>query len=113
MSCKHYREEYREQIVKLARTGRSVASLAREFEPTIRNWIAAANGTVPSEDVELRRELRQVKRKRAMLEEEKAILATAAAWFTKETIKTPTGLRVHKDASGRISHFRHVLCVSP
>lgn len=92
MSRKHYPAEYREQIVKLARTGRSTASLAREFEPTeptIRSWIAAANGTVPSEEVELRRELRQVKRKLAKLEEEKAILAKAAAWFAKETIETP------------------------
>ncbi|MCY3540750.1 MAG: transposase [Gammaproteobacteria bacterium] len=47
MSRKHYPEEYREQIIKLARAGRSVASLAREFEPTkptIRSWLAAANG---------------------------------------------------------------------
>ena len=92
MSGKHYLAEYREQIVKLARAGRSTASLAREFEPTeptIRSWIAAANGTVPSEELELRRELRQVKRKLAKLEEEKAILAKAAAWFAKETIETP------------------------
>ena len=82
MSGKHHPPEYREQIVKLARAGRSTASLAREFEPTeltIRSWIAAANGTVPSEELELRRELRQVKRKLAKLEEEKAILAKAAA----------------------------------
>ena len=92
MSRKHYPAEYREQIVKLARAGRSTASLAQEFEPTeptIRSWIAAANGTMPSEEVELRRELRQVKRKLAKLEEEKAILAKAAAWFAKETIETP------------------------
>ena len=92
MSRKHYPAEYREQIVKLARTGRSIASLAQEFEPTgptIRSWLATANGTVPTEDVELRRELRQVKRKLAKLEEEKAILAKAAAWFAKETLVTP------------------------
>ncbi|MYD45034.1 MAG: transposase [Gammaproteobacteria bacterium] len=92
MSRKHYPEEYREQIVKLARAGRSAASLAQEFErtePTIRSWIAAANGIVTPEAVELRRELRQVKRKLARVEEENAILAKAAAWFAKETIKTP------------------------
>ena len=92
MSWKHYPVEYREQIVNLARAGRSTASLAREFEPTeptIRSWIAFTNGTMPSEEVELRRELRQVKRKLAKLEEEKAILAKAAAWFAKETIETP------------------------
>ena len=91
MSRKHYPAEYREQIVKLARAGRSTASLAQEFEPTeptIRSWLAAANGTVPTEEVERRRELRQVKRKLAKLEEEKAILAKAAAWFAKETLVT-------------------------
>ena len=92
MSRKHYPAEYREQIVKLARAGRSTASLAQEFEPTeptIRSWIVAANGTVTPEEVELRRELRQMKRKLARVEEENAILAKAAAWFAKETIKTP------------------------
>ncbi len=92
MSRKHYPAEYREQIGKLARAGRRTVSLAREFEPTeptIRSWIAAAKGTVSSEAVELRRELRQAKRKLAKLEEEKAILAKAAAWFDKETIDTP------------------------
>ena len=58
MYRKHYPAEYREQIVKLARAGRSTASLAQEFEPTIRSWLAAANGTVPTEEVGLRRELR-------------------------------------------------------
>ena len=48
MSRKHYPAEYREQIVKLARAGRSASSLAQEFEPTkptIRSWIAGASGT--------------------------------------------------------------------
>ena len=97
MSRKHYPEEYREQIVKLARTGRGVASLVREFEPTeptIRNWIVAAEGTVASEDVQIRQELRQVKRKLARVEEERVILAKAAAYFAKETIKTPIPLRI-------------------
>ena len=65
MSRKHYPAEYREQIVKLACAGRSIASLAQEFEPTeptIRSWLAVANDTVPTEEIELRRELRQVKR---------------------------------------------------
>ena len=72
MSRKHYPAEYREQIIKLA----------QEFEPTeptIRSWLAVANGAVPTEEVELRPELRQVKRKLVKLEEEKAILAKAAA----------------------------------
>ncbi|MCY3540752.1 MAG: hypothetical protein OXH31_02425 [Gammaproteobacteria bacterium] len=47
------------------------------------------NGTEPAPEVELRQEVRQLKRQVATLEEEKAILAKAAAWFAKETIKTP------------------------
>ena len=35
MDRKTYPEAYREQIVSLARAGRSIASLAREFEPSI------------------------------------------------------------------------------
>ena len=37
-----YPEEYRQQILELARAGRSAEELAKEFEPTaqcIRNWI--------------------------------------------------------------------------
>lgn len=45
MDRKTYPEAYREQIVSLARAGRSYSALAREFEPsiqTIRNWVASA-----------------------------------------------------------------------
>ena len=61
MAREHYPEEYRVQIFIFARAGRSPVLLVREFEPTertIRNWIAAANGTVAPEEVELHRELR-------------------------------------------------------
>ena len=35
MSRKHYSPEFREQLVALARSGRSLSSLAREFEPSV------------------------------------------------------------------------------
>ena len=41
-----YPPEYREQLIELARAGRSAGSLAREFEPseqTIRNWVRQAD----------------------------------------------------------------------
>ena len=41
-----YPPEYREQMVELVRSGRSVRSLARKFEPseqTIRNWVRQAD----------------------------------------------------------------------
>lgn len=44
---KHYPQEYSERQVELAQYGRSIASLAEEFEPTeqtIRTWLDRANG---------------------------------------------------------------------
>ena len=41
-----YPDEFRTQIVELFRSGRSIASLGREFEPseqTLRNWIRQAD----------------------------------------------------------------------
>jgi transposase len=41
-----YPPEFRAQIIALARAGRSVEGLAREFEPsahTIRTWVRAAD----------------------------------------------------------------------
>jgi len=41
-----YPQKFREQIIKLARNGRSPKELAEEFEPTettIRNWLKQAN----------------------------------------------------------------------
>lgn len=45
MARREYSPEFRRQIIELHRAGRSVAELAREFEPgeqTIRNWIRQA-----------------------------------------------------------------------
>src|SRR5690625_6258924 len=41
-----YPKEFRQKIIELARSGRSIVELAREFEPseqTIRNWIRQAD----------------------------------------------------------------------
>ena len=46
MGTKHYPQEYRERLIALARSGRSVASFAEEFEPmpqTIRNCLVRAD----------------------------------------------------------------------
>ena len=91
-----YPPEIRQKILELARAGRSVASLAREFEPTentIRNWIAQTDrdagirndGLTTDELAELRRLRREVK----ALREEREILKKAAAWFAQETGATP------------------------
>ena len=87
-----YPLQFRAQIVELARSGRSISELAREFEPceqTIQAWIKQADRDEgkradilsTSEHDELRR-LRTENRK---LRQEREILAKAAAWFAQET----------------------------
>jgi len=91
-----YPPEFRQQLVELARAGRSPEQLAQEFEPsaqTIRNWVRQTardggqrtDGLTSAERDELtrlRRELRQVKL-------EREILAKATAWFARETGTIP------------------------
>jgi len=93
-----YPPEFREQIVELARAGRSPRTLAREFEPseqTIRNWIRQVeldsgrrSDGLTSED---RAEFRRLKRENRQLKIEREILAKAAAWFAQETGSVPSG----------------------
>ena len=93
-----YAPEYRRRIVELARVGRSVAELAREFEPSanaMRKWIKQAgldeglrnDGLTTAE----REELNRLRREIRVLREEREILAKAAAWFAQETGATPKG----------------------
>ena len=97
MGRKTYPEEYREQIVALARAGRSLSSLAREFEPsiqTIRKWVEQADGKDRSTDGVWAKKYRRLERENARLKEERDILAKATAWFaqeTKPTVKRSTG----------------------
>jgi transposase len=87
-----YPPEYRRRIVELARAGRTVAELAREFEPTIetvRQWLKQAeldeglrsDGLTTSEHEELNR----LRRENRVLREEREILAKAAAWCVSRT----------------------------
>jgi transposase len=91
-----YPLEFRNQIIALARAGRTPAELAQEFEPTaqtICNWMAQADrddgqrhdGLTSAE----REELRKLRRENRQLREEREILAKAAAWFAQETHSTP------------------------
>ena len=79
-----YPPEYRRRIVELARAGRSVNELAREFEPSasaIRYWLKQAglddglrsDGLTSDERVELNR----LRRENRVLREEREILAKA------------------------------------
>jgi len=88
-----YPADFREQIIALARAGRSVEKLAREFEPcvaTIHNWIKQADrdgghrgdGLTTSELEELRR----LRKENRQLRQERDILAKAAAWFAQSDV---------------------------
>jgi transposase len=88
-----YPPEFREQIIALARTGRSVEDLAREFEPcaaTIHGWIKQADrdGGRRSDGVtsEERDELHRLRRENRQLRQERDILAKAAAWFAQSDV---------------------------
>ncbi len=91
---KQYAAELREQMVRLARSGRSPEKLAREFEPSaqaIRNWVKQAeiDGGTRTDGLKTdeREELGRLRRENARLQEEREILSKAAAWFAQESEK--------------------------
>jgi transposase len=95
-----YPVEFREQIIELARTGRTPAQLSRESGPTaqsIANWIAqdgrdrgkplaGKEGLTSAE----REELVRLRRENRRLQQERDILAKATAWFAGKSEKTST-----------------------
>lgn len=88
--------EFRQEIVRLVRAGRSANSLAREFEPsavTIRKWVKQADldegrrsDGPTSQDLD---ELRKLRSEVRRLREEREILKKAAAWFAQESNSIP------------------------
>ena len=83
-----YPTEFRDQIIALARAGRSVESLAREFEPcaaTIHGWVKQVEiddgGRRDGLSSEEREELCNLRREVRQLRQERDILSKAAAWF--------------------------------
>lgn len=91
-----YPAAFKQQIIELARAGRSVRQLAREFEPseaTIHAWIKQddvdegrrSDGLTIAE----RDELRRLRKENRQLQQERDILAKAAAWFARETDAVP------------------------
>jgi transposase len=89
---KRYAREFRQQMVELARAGRTPSELSEEFGPTaqsIRLWVAQADrdagkrsdGLVTSE----REELKRLRQENQQLKLEREILSKAAAWFAQET----------------------------
>ena len=88
-----YPTEFREQFGALARSGRSVESLAREYEPcaaTIHDWVKPAgtddgerDDRLTSAEVE---EPRQLRKEVRQLRQERDILSKAAAWFAQNDV---------------------------
>ncbi len=92
-----YPREFRQELIQLARSGRSPESLSKDYEPsaqTIRNWLAQADrdegrrndGLTTAE----RDELRRLRRENRRLREEREILKKAAAWFAQESGSIPS-----------------------
>lgn len=95
-----YPAAFRQQIIELARAGRTPAELARQFGPTaqsIANWIAqdardrgkplaGKDGLTTAE----REELVRLRRKLRQVEQERDILVKATAWFAARHDKTST-----------------------
>ena len=95
-----YPAEFRQQIIELARAGRTPAELSREFGPSaqsIANWIgqdARDRGKpLPGKDglsTAEREELVRLRRKLRQVEHERDILVKATAWFAARHDKTST-----------------------
>jgi len=91
-----YSPEFRQQIVELVRSGRSVHDLSKEFEPTaqtITNWVMQADRAEGKRDDgptrAEKKELPRLRQENKRLREEREILSKAAAWFARETETVP------------------------
>jgi transposase len=89
--------EFRRRIVELARAGRPMEDLAREFDVSansIRNWLRQADldegRRADGLTTEEREELRRLRRENKQLRLEREILSKAAAWFARETGSIPS-----------------------
>ena len=91
--AKRYSEEFRDRMVELAHSGRSVKELATEFgvsDFSIRAWVKNADriknpkspAAIAMSEAE---ELRQLRKENRILREEREILKKAAAWFAQES----------------------------
>jgi len=91
-----YPPEFRSNIVELVRSGKSVSSVAKEYDVarlTITNWLKQddldagrrSDGLTTAENAEVAKLRKRVRD----LEIERDILKKAAAWFARETDSVP------------------------
>lgn len=99
-----YPAQFREQMVELARAGRGLKQLSREFGVSanaIRMWRQRADGDTPpamarvtGEHTPLsaaeRHELIELRRRLKQVQMERDILAKATAWFAGKSERTST-----------------------
>lgn len=92
---KPYPREFRDDVVRVAHNreaGVTLAEVARDFgihEMTLQKWLRAADveaGVKPGADSEQARELRELKRRNRLLEQENEVLRRAAAYLSQSNL---------------------------
>jgi transposase-like protein len=90
-----YPLEFRSKVIELARSGRTLSSLAKEFgvtDVTLRSWVRQADldagRRTDGLTTEEKQELARLRKENARLREERDILEKAAAWFAQEAVGT-------------------------
>ena len=107
-----YPAEFRQQMIELARAGKTPAELSREFEcsaQTITNWVAQdaidRGKPLPGKDglsSAEREELSLLRRENRQLKVERDILAKATACSPRRAIRRPHRLRARDGEPGRL-----------
>lgn len=88
---KAYPPEFRRDVIAVARQGQTpIGQVAKDFgitESCLRRWLKAADvedGTRPGVTAKESEELRELRKRTRLLEQENEILRRAAAYFAKE-----------------------------
>ena len=86
-------EEFRDDVVAVARKGEApLSEIARDFgisQSCLRNWLAKAdveNGRRPGVSASDSAELRELKRRNRLLEQENEVLRRAAAYLSQANL---------------------------